>query len=467
MKYIDTAYDAWMRCAPIREARRRCKAYAYGRQWTDTVITPDGITSTEAEASIRAGHYPLTNNMIRQLIKCVIGTFRQQHSGDKPPGALNEGNMLGELDARMLEEFLISGCAIQRVAPAHRVQGTGVWVENVCPDHFFVNDFRDPRGSDISLAGMLHSMTPGELQLRFGGDSRALEVIRRRWCASGGDESSGFAPLSAMCRSGAADGAGDSPVDFFEAPEGMCRVIEMWTLETMPVIRCLDPLTAEAFLTPADSAADIKRLNARRAKAGASPLKTRPAATLRWHCRWLTPGGEVISHYLSPYAHGSHPFAVKFYPLIDGEVHSLVEDIIDQQRHINRLITLIDHILSVSAKGALLFPMEAKPHGLTWSDIADRWARCGAVIPYDSRKTAAIPQQIVSGGENATAFQLLDLNLRLFQQISGVSDALQGRLPQANTSAALYDSQIQSSTNALRDILDSYESFLQSRNRLL
>lgn len=464
MTYIESAYKAWMRTAPLREMRRRCKLFAYGRQWDDIVTDADGITSTEADAAVRAGHHPLTNNMIRQLIQCVIGTFRRRLHPNGSRSADNaDFNQLDELDARMLEEFLISGCAIQRVSRLTRPQGSGVWVDNVSPDRFFVNDFRDPRGSDIRLIGMLHDIAPAELLMRFGSDPRALEVITRRWSIADRSKGTDFAPLSDICRSSCGSA---QALDFFEAPAGMCRVIEIWTLESMPVIRCHDPLSAEVFLTPASSAADISRLNSRRSKAGAALLTTHPCATLRWHCRWLTPGGEVITHYISPYRHCSHPFAVKLYPLIDGEVHSLVEDIIDQQRHINRLITLIDHILSVSAKGALLFPSEAKPHGMTWSDIADRWARCGAVIPYDSRKSSAIPQQIVSGGENDTAFRLLDLNLRLFQQISGVSDALQGRIPDNHTSAALYESQIQSATNALRDILDSFDSFRTARNHI-
>ncbi|MDE6782128.1 MAG: hypothetical protein K2J17_00245, partial [Paramuribaculum sp.] len=77
------------------------------------------------------------------------------------------------------------------------------------------------------------------------------------------------------------------------------------------------------------------------------------------------------------------------------------------------------------------------------------------------------PTQIVTAGENTTAFQLIDLNMRLFQQISGVSDALQGRISTTNTSAALYDSQIRSATTALRDLLDTFDSFRQARDRLM
>lgn len=84
-----------------------------------------------------------------------------------------------------------------------------------------------------------------------------------------------------------------------------------------------------------------------------------------WHCRWFSPMGDLLTEYESPFGHKEHPFVMKFYPLTDGEVHSLVEDVIDQQKYVNRLITLVDHILSASAKGVLLFPENAVPDGFT------------------------------------------------------------------------------------------------------
>ena len=43
----------------------------------------------------------------------------------------------------------------------------------------------------------------------------------------------------------------------------------------------------------------------------------------------------------------------KAYPFIDGEIHSFVADVIDQQRYTNRLITLNDWVIRASAKGVL------------------------------------------------------------------------------------------------------------------
>ena len=103
-----------------------------------------------------------------------------------------------------------------------------------------------------------------------------------------------------------------------------------------------------------------------------SPMRERPVAptpyrehggarTRKWHYHFITPDGQVIREGASPYSHGGHPYVFKAYPFIDGEIHSFVSDIIDQQKVTNRLISMYDWILRASAKGVLLFPEESLP----------------------------------------------------------------------------------------------------------
>ncbi|MCM1484219.1 MAG: hypothetical protein NC043_07770 [Muribaculaceae bacterium] len=334
--------------------------------------------------------------------------------------------------------------------------GSGVWVDNVSPSRFFVNRFTDPRGLDIELVGMLHDWSLREVMMRFGADSasrsRAIAGIYRRVKA-------GYTGGSVL---------GDAPhTEFLEAPQGRCRVIEVWTLESRNILKCHDPLNARYFVTDSMGARVLRRLNSSRAARGLPPVGTDARTTVRWHCRMLAPTGEVLDEYDSPYRHGMHPFAVKFYPLTDGEVHSFVEDVIDQQRYINRLITLIDHIMSVSAKGVLLFPIDKKPECYSWEDIGRLWADCNGIIPYDNNGTPGEPHQIIAGSEHSGAYHLLDLQMQLFQQVSGVSSALQGRLESGNASAALYEAQARNSAVAILDLLDTFNAFRQHRNKLI
>jgi len=457
-EYLDMAYEAWLAADDLRSRRQRFKRYTYGRQWSDMVRHPDGRIMEEGQMMALNGRQPQTNNMIRQLVKCVIGNFRNTLDTQKRDARLSETagrNSLDELDCRMLEEFLISGCAIQRVVNEHRMGGGGVWIDNVSPEQFFVNRFTDPRGLDIELAGMLHSMSLREVLMRFGRsdamETRRLSEIFRR-------QPDNLPPRTAD---------GDTMTSFFEAPGHRCRVIELWTLESRNIIKCHDTERAGYFILPESRCSDLDKLNAARLKDGRPAICTVRRTTMRWHCRFLSADGYLLDEFDSPYSHGRHPFAVKFYPLTDGEVHSFVEDIIDQQRNINRLTTVIDHVLSTSAKGVLLFPMDQKPESLTWEDIGRKWAACDGIIPYQRGYGDGEPKQIISSGEQSGAYHLLSMQMQFLQQISGVSRALQGQTPESYTSAAMYEAQMRHSSTAILDLLDSFNAFRLMRDDLI
>lgn len=458
-EYLDVALEAWRGGALLRSRRDRYKRYTYGDQWSDVVETIDGGRVVEGELAMQSGKRPLTNNMIRQLVKCITGNFRsrmREESTSTMSDEVASRNLIDELDCRMLEEFLISGCAVQRVVTENRMGGSGVWVDNVSPARFFVNRFTDPRGSDIEVVGMLHDMSLREVVMRFASDSvgrgrEIAEIYGNHGFALSDDEL------------GTAD-----DIDFFEAPRGRCRVIELWTLESRNIVKCHDHEDGRYFVVDASSMKQLKRMNAARRKSGKAEIETLRRTTVRWHCRYLAPTGEVLDEYDSPYHHGMHPFAVKFYPLTDGEVHSFVEDVIDQQRYINRLITMIDHIMGASAKGVLLFPMDKKPDNYTWEEIGELWTSCSGIIPYENRSgMPGEPKQIISGGEHSGAYKLLDIQMQLLQEISGVTGALQGRADGTRQSAALYDSQVRNSSVAILDIMESFNAFRRQRDRLV
>jgi hypothetical protein len=54
--------------------------------------------------------------------------------------------------------------------------------------------------------------------------------------------------------------------------------------------------------------------------------------------------------------------------------------------------------------------------------------------------------------------------MKLFEDISGVSDALLGRNVSSATGASLYESQVRNATVALTDLLESFISFTTERN---
>ena len=465
---FQAAHEAWDAASELRQRRDRFKRYTYGRQWDDIVRTPSGELMTEGQYAELSGKKPLTNNMIRQLVKSVVGRFRYSltHSDELTAGrqslsdrakVIARCNLLDELDCRMLEEFLISGCAIQRIVSERGAPGgCGVTIENVSPSRFFVNRFTDPRGADIELIGMVHDMNLQEVLMRYGhADAARIKHLRDIYARITASE---------FPDSGSRVGVPYSSESFYRAPSGRCRVIEVWRLEPVDLIRCHDPATGAMYYADAADEPDIRSANASRADVDA--VMMRPLPTLQWHAYYFAPNGALLDHTPSPYPHRSHPFAVKMYPLIDGEVHPFVEDIIDQQRYINRLISIIDHILSFSAKGVLLFPTEQKPDELTWEEIGRRWTSPNGIIPYHGG-CGPKPEQAYSTGNASGAYELLNTEMKLFEQVSGVSSALQGRQPDRNISGEMYQAQIDNAAIALLDIFDTFNSFRLLRDDII
>lgn len=422
---LDTAYRAWLAGAPMRSRRERYKRFTYGDQWSDIVEDSEGRPMREERLIRLSGKRPVTNNLIRQLVKNIVGRYRTRcaeaalYAGPHI-GELARRNALAELDSRLMEEFLISGCAIQRIVAEPRFRGDGVWIDNVDPAAFFTNRFRDPRGWDIELAGMLHDMTYPELVNRFAGGRRTREENLRRIYSPDTVPAMPDLPIGEALDGGAAF--------FRSADPGRFRVIEVWSFD------------------------------ARRSKKPDCHTHT-----FAWHCRWLAPDGSVLAEYDSPFAHRSHPFALKYYPLTDGEIHSFVEDVIDQQKAINRLMVQIDHMMATSAKGVLLFPLDQKPADIDWRDISDRWAQPDGVIPVTGRG-AQLPTQVISNTAGSGAYQLLQLQMKLFEDVSGVSEALLGKGISGARGTELYESQLRNATVALADIFDSFGAFVEERN---
>lgn len=79
---LETAHCAWTAMAPLRSRRRRHRRFTYGDQWSD--ITRDRLNRplTEEEEALRSGCKPLTNNLIRRMVKTVVGRFRQQRTSN-------------------------------------------------------------------------------------------------------------------------------------------------------------------------------------------------------------------------------------------------------------------------------------------------------------------------------------------------------------------------------------------------
>lgn len=452
MKVLQDAYQAWMRCASLRKSRARNKRFTYGDQWSDTFTDRDGDTLTDGERCVRSGTQPLTNNLLRQLVRTVVGRYRSQVIDTAVPAQrqlarVADEQQLDELDSRELEEFLVSGCAVQRVELRPTLGQERANVENVNINLFFIDSVMDPRGNDCHLVGQLHDLTMAELLQRVaGGSRRKAQWVRRLYCEQVDRRTDELATgIGADAMTGTA---------FWHANGARCRAIEVWTLESSEVLVCHNRRTAQLTVVPLANSREVARMRRD------PDVATRWDVSTRWRCRWFSPMGDLLT---SSDASSGHPFVTKFYPLIDGEVHAFVEGAIDQQKQVNRLVTMVNHVMESSAKGVLLFPETALPDGFTWADVRRAWSNAGGILPYDPRESDARPEQMVTNGTNIGAYDMISLQMRLLEQVSGVSGAMQGHNTVAANSASLYALQSQNAAIALTDLFDTFTAFRQCR----
>ncbi|MCH5328527.1 MAG: hypothetical protein J1E02_05870 [Coprobacter sp.] len=485
------ASRAWDSLAEFRRTARRCRDYTYGKQWNDTVEDPATGRPLTEEAYIKAqGKIPLKNNMIRQLVKSVLGQFASNQTepvcvaGDRNEQKLGEMmtiimryaytiNKLWDLDRRTLEQYLIAALCCHKIQygwnAALGKEDAFVTVVN----HnrlFFDNNMSDYRYWDCNLIGEIHDLTLSDLIATFARGDRNKAVELRRIYAGVTDEAlrSAYRNLTA------------APLDnltFLQSGDHTrCRVIEIWRRESRERIKCHDILQGEYYKIEADQYPHIEKINRQRIqegrRQGLAPddiplIETQWFIDRCWHARWLTPFGDILHEMETPYWHKSHPYVLSLYPFIDGEVHSFVEDILDQQRYVNRLITMVDFIMGASAKGVLLFPEDQIPDGMTIEDIADEWTRYNGVILFRPRPGGTLPQQISTNATNVGAYEMLNLQMRLLEQISGVHGALQGKQPHSGTAASLYAQEAQNSATNLVDLLAAFNTFREDRDTKL
>ncbi|MBR3951585.1 MAG: hypothetical protein IKJ79_06780 [Bacteroidaceae bacterium] len=475
------AQHYWNQMEDFRKDRERNKRYTYGFQWDDKICV-DGKTMTEEEYIKSQGNVPLKNNLIRRLVKSVLGVYRSQSkeptctARDRDEQKLGETmstilqcnmqlNRMTEVYARTMEEFLISGFIVHRKSYGWRNGKEDCWTDYVQPNNFFIdNNMRDFRGWDVSVLGEIHDISFGQLCEQFATSPEEYRKLREiyKWAAkkeyiASYAERFGYSRLENY--------------DFlFTSEPGRCRVIEVWRKEQKPRWRCHDYQNGDIFKIDVE---DYQRCvvaeneeRKRMAKAVGMPEEEVPLIKADWfvddywYFYYLSPFGDILKEGETPYEHDSHPYVFKAYPFIDGEIHSFVADVIDQQRYTNRLITLYDWIMRASAKGVLMMPEDCLPDGVSIDDIAESWTEFNGVIVYKPSKSGKVPEQVANNSTNIGIAELLNMQLKFFEDISGVTGALQGKPGFSGESAAHYQQQTQNATTTLLDLLECFSGFV-------
>lgn len=474
---VEQCYNA---LAGFRQRRHRAVNFYRGRQWSDTVVV-NGRTMTEEQYIQLQGRAALKQNMIRPPLRNIIGQFRSnpvkplvfarnrtdQQCAEMMTVALEAALAMNDYqnrDARALEEFLVSGSAIYRTGFSFdgARQRSIPKFRPVEANRFFVDSsLHDVQGSDISLVGELLDLDIDEVIANYASTPAHEQRLRQIYADALKEDATAFRP------------AFHNPSVHVLLPmvPGKCRVVEVWRRESAWRLYCHDFATGSFTLRPQEDLPALQAENEKRRlaaqHAGTQPLLVECAQQYApvWQCYHLSPYGDTLYQASCPFQHGCHPFVFTFYPMVDGECWGLVEDLIDQQKLINRNMILFDFINSASAKGVLLVPEECIPDDYTLDDIADEWARYNGVIKIKARAGAQIPQQITSHAMHPGLNQMIELQLGLMADIGGVHGAAQGKPAASGTPSSLYAQQSQNSTVNTLDYVATFNHFLQQRDK--
>lgn len=491
-EFLGECAACWNALSEARRKLRRSLMYSYGDQWGDLVTDPDtGGQITEGELIKKNGKVPLKNNMIAPILSniegqlrrnlmrpvCVVRDQSEARVGEMMSVAIeyvHDINEMEELDADSMRMLLNGGMTAQRIEygvnPAKGKRD--VWVHGVNPSRLFFNaNLEDVRMWDVTCIGELFDMSLDDVLAHFGNTPKQKERIRNIY----GDVSSQVIGYRAM--------QGDEVRNLsFYTPSryNLCRVILGWKLETRDAYLWNDAKRGTWGYIPYEEKSR-KMLDEenrkRREEAKEKGLSEEDIllidyefATERyWYFRYMSPYGDVLQEGRSPYWHGEHNYVLHLYPLVQGSLGNFVEQFIDQQRAINRTATLIDFIRSTSSKGVLVVDDEAF-ESMSREEVIDEYVRYNGVLFVKLKPGQSIDgvvRQYNSGAAVAGDFELLNLQLRLINEISGVNSAMQGQNPHAGTPASLYAQQVQNSSLNLKGLFDGFRTFRRRRDTKL
>ena len=479
-KILERCRNAWNRFEPARKARERTMKYTFGDQWSD-IIEYKGGHITERRYIQKKGNIPLQNNIMISIFNTVAGLYEKQ--GVEPtcfartPDSQWLSDMMSvalqanlqdtqdsEIRKALFKDYICGGIAVARESYEERDTIWDSWSDYVNPYYVGFEMGSDPRHQDINLICELHDVSHEDLYFKFAREDYGLtrrvldniyEIDHKRDYDIEADQNDVY----------------DLGNVSFDTPanKNCCRVIECWYKKTKPRYQCTDPIAQTAddarFRVEIEDIGNVRQENIKRKKVyddAGVPVEDRAYITAEyiedvfWYYTFMSPDGTVLCEGECPYDYKTHPYTVKFYPFVNGEIHPFLGTIIDQQRYINRLVVMHDMAARSAAKGITIIPKGCIPDDMSPQDFADQFTEYEGLVIYETNRInpSVRPEVITSNAVQIGTYELLQLQLQLSKDIVNVSGALQGKTPTAGTSPARYQMEMQNSSVSLFSLLN-------------
>lgn len=485
LQLLTRAENAWQALYDLRKRRERNINYCFIDQWSDWVYDEKGkLVRESSRIAKRTGGVALQNNHLIKIVHSLSGLYSKQSTepvcfarspncdekADVMTNALQanwQNNMMPDILVSEMEEMLYGGMSVvmEEWTTINGVEDAYTFV--IEPSHFYFESAGiDPLHRDVELIGHFEDYSLGALAARFARskyDYKQLEYI--------------YAPYIARQQSILPNG---QQTDKLKDPywdvsdRDMCRVYHVWTKEHKLRYRCKDIMDFDQPLyriEPEQLPLVTTENEARLAQAEAAGMAREdvplieytPVFDTYWHYQALAPGGLILEEYDSPYEHGSYPYTFKIYEYVNGDVIPYMSPVIDQQRYINRLVTLFDIVIQASAKGITMIPKSCVPNNMSEAEFARSIRETGNFIFYDDKDGRSMnkPEVVVSNTNMTGITDMLQLQLGFIPDITSVSEALQGKTAKSGTSASRYALESQNSTTSVSALLLKFGSFEQ------
>jgi len=468
--------------------RKRVRDFIRGYQWSDPIYDDDLGLTTEEEYIKSQGIVPLKQNLMRNIMKNLSGQYQSNPSKSIILSNKNKTAKVGEMltntlyyahqindgqymNARQFDEFMLSGMPVAKILYQYipDLERPDIEINKVDNRRFgFNTDITDPRMNDIYFTYELIDAPIEIIISKFAKSKKQEALIRELYTGANTLNQHNLESLK------------PDAVDFldFYVPyePSKCRVIEIWYQENVWGILSHDPLDPSggySFDTDI-TMEDIDLENANRKLIGiANGIAEEDIALIEanehntniWKYKFLTPTGYCLLEGETPYEHGEHPYVIFGYPMIDGQIWGPLEDILDQQKNLNRYVTQLDVMNSSAAKGVWLLPEEAKPDDMSKEDYQEALKGSKSAVWYKANSTqnptGAKPEQKFSNATPQGLIQILQMQMQYMQDISGVQASLQGQRAATGTPAALYAQEAQNAATSLIDYMNAFGMFVK------
>lgn len=487
--------NAWNNLSGVRETRARTMRYCTGDQWSDTIrVYKNGYWQEMSERDYmeRRNQTPMSNNIMVSILESITGLYAKQGTEPVCFARDNDSRQLSDMMSATMQcnwqttemqdllnhaikDYLQGGqMFVRETWEDKELEMPDAWTELMEPDHMFFECGSDPRHNDLSLIGVLHDVSREDLYQKFAREEYGLTIkdldtifdLEDPYEHEGGYEFNDEKALANLS------------FDYTNKGRHYLRVIEVWTTETKPRLQCFDPIATSGnnayFRIDLDDTAMIAKLRSDNNKRKQqydemgipederAYIKSWEVADKYWYYTYMSPDGTILCQGETPYDYKSHPFTMKLYPYINGEIHPFMANVIDQQRYINRLIVMNDMALRSSFKGFKMIPLSVLGNKTQEEFMQDAIEYDGWLFYKPSKNAPQVkPEIITSSAVNIGTNELLQIELNLIREVTNVSGALQGKTPSAGTSAARYAQESQNATTSLFTILSDMEVFTE------